>query len=113
MTNARHSPIYFTSIELESVRCFGRSQTLDLTDGSGNPAQWTLLLGDNGVGKTTLLQGLSWMRPVPVQKCGGYEGPKSLKKGSLGPPLQNEENEDLEALLRSGKAVEMSFKLSL
>lgn len=112
MANARHGMIYFTSLELESVRCFGRSQTLDLTDGSGNPAQWTLLLGDNGVGKTTLLQCLSWMRPVPVQKS-GYEGRASLKRGPLGPALQNEENEVLEALLRSGKAVELTLNAEL
>jgi energy-coupling factor transporter ATP-binding protein EcfA2 len=104
--------IYFTSLELESVRCFGRSQMLDLTDGSGNPAQWTLLLGDNGVGKTTLLQCLSWMRPVPVQKS-GYEGPKSLKEGPLGPALIEEENNVLEALLRSGKAVELTLSAEL
>src|ERR1051326_2947387 len=61
------SLIYFTSLELDSVRCFGRPQRLDLTDATGNPAQWTLLLGDNGVGKTTLLQCLSWMRPVPAE----------------------------------------------
>jgi energy-coupling factor transporter ATP-binding protein EcfA2 len=113
MANSRHSTaIYFTSLELESVRCFGQSQTLDLTDGSGNPAQWTLLLGDNGVGKTTLLQCLSWMRPVPVQRT-GYEGPASLRRGPLGPALQNEENEVLEALLRSGKAVELTLNAEL
>src|SRR5437879_1258634 len=112
MANARHSPIYFTSLELESVRCFGQPQKLDLTYGSGNPEQWTLLLGDNGVGKTTLLQCLSWMRPVPVQKS-GYEGPASLKKGALGPALQNEENEVLEALLRSGKPVKLTLSADL
>ena len=56
--------IYFNSIELENVRCFGELQRLDLSDESGNPVQWTLILGDNGVGKTTLLQCLAWMRPV-------------------------------------------------
>lgn len=48
---------YFTSLTLENVRCFGpEPQTLDLTDGNGRPAQWTILLGDNGTGKTTILQ---------------------------------------------------------
>jgi energy-coupling factor transporter ATP-binding protein EcfA2 len=112
MTNSRQSMIYFTSLELESVRCFGRSQILDLTDGSGNPARWTLLLGDNGVGKTTLLQCLSWMRPVPVQRS-GYEGPKSLKQGPLGPALPEEENSVLEALLRSGNAVQLAMSAEL
>lgn len=52
-------PAYFLSLALENVRCFGPEQTLDLTDDEGNPAQWTVLLGDNGTGKTTLLQAVA------------------------------------------------------
>src|SRR5579863_5006609 len=47
---------YFLSLELENVRCFSDKQTLDLTDGHGRPARWTILLGENGTGKTTILQ---------------------------------------------------------
>jgi ABC-type multidrug transport system ATPase subunit len=54
-------PAYFLSLRLENVRCFGPEQTLDLTDEEGNPAQWTVLLGDNGTGKTTLLQAIAGM----------------------------------------------------
>ena len=49
-------PAYFLSLTLENVRYFGPEQTLDLTDDDGTPVQWTVLLGDNGTGKTTLLQ---------------------------------------------------------
>jgi predicted ATP-binding protein involved in virulence len=49
---------YFLSLSLENVRCFGPKQTLDLSDGKGAPAQWTILLGENGTGKTTVLQSL-------------------------------------------------------
>jgi ABC-type multidrug transport system ATPase subunit len=48
--------VYFLSLELENVRCFGKKQKLDLSDGNGNPARWTVILGDNGTGKTTLLE---------------------------------------------------------
>jgi predicted ATPase len=51
--------IYFLSLTLENVRCFGESQTLDLSDGNGKPAQWTVILGNNGTGKTTLLEVLA------------------------------------------------------
>ena len=57
-------PAYFLSLTLENVRCFGPEQTLDLTNDEGQPAQWTVLLGDNGTGKTTLLQVVAGMEPV-------------------------------------------------
>lgn len=47
---------YLLRLEVENVRCFGPRQVLDLSDGHGRPARWTVILGENGVGKTTLLQ---------------------------------------------------------
>jgi energy-coupling factor transporter ATP-binding protein EcfA2 len=55
---------YFASITVRGIRCFGPEQTLKLLDRQGNPARWTVLLGDNGVGKTTLLQALAMVAPV-------------------------------------------------
>jgi len=52
-------PAYFLSLTVENVRCFGPKVTLDLSDRKGRPAPWTVILGDNGVGKTTLLQCLA------------------------------------------------------
>ena len=57
-----YPPVYFSTLELQDVRCFGGRQILDLT-GNGHPKQWSLLIGENGAGKTTLLQCLAWMRP--------------------------------------------------
>src|ERR1044072_1226015 len=101
------TPVYFTSLELENVRCFGTPQKLDLTDGHGRPAQWTLLIGDNGVGKTSLLQCLGWMRPLlqapdktraRLQSNEGNEN--SGLRLELAPALNNEENKILKTLLR-------------
>jgi energy-coupling factor transporter ATP-binding protein EcfA2 len=50
---------YFLSLELENLRCFGERQVLDLSNGKGGPARWTILLGENGTGKTTILQTLA------------------------------------------------------
>lgn len=47
---------YYLSISLQNVRCFVGSQTLRFGNTNGQPARWTLILGDNGVGKTTLMQ---------------------------------------------------------
>ena len=64
MSDSVQHPIYFTSLLLENIRTFGEQQKLSLTDNNGCPAPWTLIVGDNGVGKTTLLQCLVRMRPV-------------------------------------------------
>jgi hypothetical protein len=53
--------VYFRSIEVENVLCFKDKQILDLSTPEGLPAQWTVILGDNGVGKTTLLRCLAGM----------------------------------------------------
>src|SRR5580658_1996785 len=61
----RHEGVYFLSLTIENVRCFGPKQTLDLSDGHGKPARWTILLGNNGTGKTTVLQALAGLELVP------------------------------------------------
>lgn len=56
---------YFTSLTIENVRCFGAEpQELRLCDVAGWPSQWTVVLGNNGTGKTTLLQCLAGFDPV-------------------------------------------------
>ncbi len=96
MTNPRQSPaIYFKSLELKNIRCFGGDHKLDLIQEDGSPAQWTLILGNNGVGKTTVLQCLALMRPVPDLG----EDNKNIKIG-ITPALQDGENAVFERLLR-------------
>lgn len=60
--NKEHS--YFYSLELEGINCFKDKQFLDLSDENGNYSPWTIILGDNGTGKTTLLRVLDRMQPV-------------------------------------------------
>ena len=96
--------VYFTSLEVENVRCFGEKQRLDLTI-EGQPAQWTLIVGENGVGKTTLLQSLGWMSPVPwfPDTPSGKAIPEeasSSNGGTLRPSLTETENEVLETIRR-------------
>ncbi len=49
-------PVYFLRLEVENYRCFKERQVLDLSDGKGNWKKWTIILGDNGTGKSTVLQ---------------------------------------------------------
>lgn len=52
-------PVYFLKIELQNIRCFGEKGVLDLSDGKGGWKKWTIILGDNGTGKTSLLQAIA------------------------------------------------------
>src|SRR5215213_5348408 len=61
---AERQAAYFLSLSLENVRCFGPKQTLDLSDGNGKPAPWTIILGLNGTGKTTVLQSIAGFEPL-------------------------------------------------
>jgi len=84
-------PAYFLSLTVENVRCFGPQQTLDLSDGEGRPAPWTVLLGDNGTGKTTLLQCLVAMEP---------RGAENGEQPGLAPRLWPTENRPFPDLSR-------------
>jgi hypothetical protein len=106
MPNSKTTATYFKCLKLENVRSFGNEQPLDLTDESGNLARWTLLLGDNGVGKTTLLQCLGWMRP-------GYEGSQSSKTIGIGPALPGEDNDVIEGLLRVGEKTDFDMSAEI
>jgi ABC-type molybdenum transport system ATPase subunit/photorepair protein PhrA len=54
MTSNNHS--YYHFLELEGINCFRDKQKLDLSDGKAGFSKWTIILGDNGTGKTTLLR---------------------------------------------------------
>jgi energy-coupling factor transporter ATP-binding protein EcfA2 len=56
---------YFHSLGIRGVRCFGPAQTLELHE-NDRVSKWTVILGDNGVGKTTLLQCLHALEPVAM-----------------------------------------------
>ena len=105
-------PIYFKSLDLENVRCFAHRQRLDLTDAHGKPVQWILILGDNGVGKTTLLQCLAWMRPVLSMKIVEPETEDDVRCEFFltEPALTNEENKTWDSLIRIGAEISVNLK---
>lgn len=92
----RQKSIYYVSLEIENARCFTETQDLRLADSDGRPARWTLLVGENGVGKTTLLQCLSWMRPTP------YYLPDQAKQTGIQPLLHDQNPPCMANLLRDG-----------
>ena len=56
-------PAYFGSLTIENVKCFKGKHEIDLSDGNGKPAMWTVILGNNNTGKTTLLRCLADLEP--------------------------------------------------
>ena len=88
--------IYYVGLEIENARCFTKVQELRLVDSNGRPARWTLLVGENGVGKTTLLQCLAWMRPLP------YFPPGKDKQSGIQPWLYDQNPYRMADLLREG-----------
>ena len=103
MTEKVTSPkTYFTSLTVENLRCFAGRQELRLTDQNGRPSAWTLILGENGVGKTTLLECLARMRPTPGERA-----------NTVQPELAGEESNDiLDRYIRDGANVTLNLQAS-
>ena len=91
-------PIYFEQLTIENVRSFSGPQQLTLLDEHNRPARWTLIVGDNGVGKSTLLQCLARMAPVFNDPADDDTGPRAR---DVEPELVREENSVLRALARN------------
>lgn len=107
---------YFTKLELENVRAFGDRQELSLTcdEDAVVPAQWTLIIGENGVGKTTLLQCLAKMRPVPSQERPKQESSNGNGNTCVDPAFLDElDNEAFDALAREGEDVRLFLQASM
>lgn len=57
--NSEREPVYFSSLSLENVRCFGEKQSIDFLKKDGSVCFWNIIIGENGVGKTTVLRALA------------------------------------------------------
>jgi hypothetical protein len=114
---------YFTSLTLENVRAFAGAQTLKLINREGKPSRWCVILGDNGVGKTTLMQALAVMRPKPAfarnrqgrvtQESAQKGGEEALKPIWIEPELTAYENAQIERFARRGTNVEAGLTAKL
>ncbi|MBB6005079.1 AAA family ATPase [Arcicella rosea] len=65
--------VYLNKLYLKNVRCFKGNHEINLNDGNNKPIQWTVILGNNNVGKTTLLRALASLQ---FQL---FEGEKDIK----------------------------------
>jgi predicted ATP-binding protein involved in virulence len=62
--------LYLKSLEIENVRCFSKKQRIDFTNIDGKISQWTVILGDNGTGKTSILRSIVSLLPTPQSFLG-------------------------------------------
>lgn len=87
-------PIYIKNLKLKNIRTFGEVE-LNFETKDGTLPQWTIILGDNGIGKSTLLQSVAWMSPyLPYKK-------DQIPDNFIPAPMINdEENESLIRLVR-------------
>jgi len=85
---------YFQSLELENIRCFGDRQRVDFTDESGRPVQWTVILGDNGVGKTTLLQALAGSENISINQSSDLSIFPRIARNNFSSFLRSDQSKD-------------------
>lgn len=107
-TASAHDKLHFRSLSVENVRAFGEAQTLNLVDDKDRPAMWTLILGENGVGKTTVMQAIARMRPIPAFQRGleaNFTGEDAGAPTWSEPELSRHENEEIHRFVRLGKGV--------
>jgi hypothetical protein len=68
---------YFSAVEVQNIRCFGnQKQKLKLSNELGEPCLFTVLLGDNSTGKTTLLQSIAGVELIGVRTLSQSNGEK-------------------------------------
>ncbi|KJC41505.1 hypothetical protein UP09_20685 [Bradyrhizobium sp. LTSP885] len=99
MPTVSKAATYVVELNLTNVKSFAGVHTLNLQDVGGGPARWTLILGENGVGKTTLLECITQL--TPVFNSDDQQSSKDPKM-FVEPRMAQAENTVFENLARNG-----------
>lgn len=107
MSASKAAFVYCSELRLSNVKAFVPGTTLDLRL-DGGPAPWTLILGENGLGKTTLLQCLALMRPnLNVEQTDKTD---ARDPDRVEPALPQYDDELLVELARVGDGLEVQIE---
>lgn len=107
MTASEGSSVYYRELRLSNVKAFVPGTVLDLCI-DGRPAPWTLILGENGLGKTTLLQCLALLRPTLNVEAS--ERTTARDPDRVEPALPGYDDELLVELARVGDGLQVRLK---
>jgi len=58
-SNKNNAHIYYKKLYIENIRTFGKGQEINLNDKNNKPYMWNVIIGDNGIGKTSILKSLA------------------------------------------------------
>lgn len=111
-TETKRDEFHYLELRLTNVRSFGGEQVFDFRTRQGSAAHWCVILGENGVGKTTAMQALAMMRPVPAFERGDDGQVKPLAPLNdelpdpdwIEPDVFDYQNQQLLNLVRQGES---------
>lgn len=55
---------YLSDLHIKDFKCFGQAQHINFADDTGKISKWSFLLGENGVGKTSILRLIATLFPA-------------------------------------------------
>ncbi len=90
ITEQTPPPAYFGALTITDVKCFKGEHFIDLSDSNGKPAMWTVILGNNNTGKTTLLKCSAHLEPIKI-KLTDEDEKVFVPKGGMGNTFENRE----------------------
>ncbi len=67
-----NTDLYFASLTLTDVKCFKGEHTIKFANEKGEYYPWTVILGNNNTGKTTILKSLVGLSPILMKQSDSH-----------------------------------------
>ncbi len=66
--NGKLNNVYIGALKLRNIKCFKGEHIIDFTDKDGKLFQWTVIMGNNNTGKTTILRAIADLEPIKFKE---------------------------------------------